>query len=173
VTLDDEKALINHLLNTGQGQHAMAIIARKAQAQPMTTITEFLLARIAEDEAVALPFRNELGDTTQWRCDEIGGAVRQVGTPAFGLPDLLAKFDTHLEGAHVARWDPARVLAECAAKRAIIGEHRESRYFTHQGCVVCRTGDGPLLPVEYPCPTVRALAAVYADHPDYQSDWAL
>jgi hypothetical protein len=104
------------------------------------TITEFLLARIAEDEREA---------------NEHAGAEYYTDG---AWPDEL----------------PSRVLAECAAKRAITGEHREVRFFaTHQGCVVCRIGDGPLLPVEYPCPTVRALAAVYKDHPDYQPEWAL
>jgi hypothetical protein len=100
------------------------------------TITEFLLARIAEDEREANVSLADYEHTT------------------------------------TRRWK--RMLAECAAKRAIIEQHREGRFFArHQGCVVCRTGDGPLLPVNYPCPTVRALAAVYADHPGYQQDWAL
>jgi hypothetical protein len=157
------------------------------------TITEFLLARIAEDEADALPFRNELGDTKQWRCDEIGGAVREVGTPALGLPDLLAKFDTHLEGAHVARWDPGRVLAECAAKRAIletvggwqhdyndedmwyscplavgVDEKEPGSGYSGEDYAVCQCGlEKRQLAILAP------LASVYADHPDYQQEWAL
>ena len=41
----------------------------------------------------------------------------------------------------------ARVLAECAAKRAII--------------------------IYSPPKTIQYLAAVYADHPDYRQEWAL
>lgn len=70
-----------------------------------------------------------------------------------------------------------RLLAECAAKRAISEAHTVitvwpegtggSKYYTgsKQVCASCdeRT--------ETPCPTARALAAVYADHPDYQQEW--
>jgi hypothetical protein len=144
------------------------------------TITEFLLARITEDEADA---SGAIG--SHWD----GSAYRQVRTASGDTPHYykIASGQTQLEHwepkerlnpgttfQHIARHDPARVLAECAAKRAIIEQHRESRFFArHQGCVVCRTGSGPLLPVEYPCPTVRALAAVHKDHPDYQQEWAL
>jgi len=124
------------------------------------TITEFLEARIAEDEAVALPFRNQLGETRRWKCDEIGGAVRYVGPRPFGLPDLLAKFDIHGEGEHVARWDPARVLAECAAKRAMLAKiPKMSDTFDLLGGTS-----------EY---VLRCLAAVYVNHPDYRQEWAL
>lgn len=143
------------------------------------TIVEFLEARIAEDEAAALPFRNELGETKQWRCDDIGGVVRYVGRMEFGLPDLLAKFDTHLEGAHVERWDPARVLAECAAKRAILELHGpvedkgwiSGKDHDYLWCGSCGTLDDS--PTPFPCETLGALAAVYSDHPDYDKDWAL
>jgi len=151
------------------------------------TITEFLEARIAEDEAEALPFRNELGDTKQWRCDEIGGAVRYVGARPFGLPDLLAKFEIRAEGAHVARWDPSRVLAECAAKRAIMGVHRPHDHGGEHGdavfCDECQWDhgdDSPRIdnqPVEgfgtHPCRTLALLAGVYGSHPDYREAWAL
>jgi hypothetical protein len=51
----------------------------------------------------------------------------------------------------IARWDPARVLAECAAKRRIVemyaGQHGQP-YVLH------------------------FLALPYADHPDYRQEWA-
>jgi hypothetical protein len=129
------------------------------------SITEFLLARITEDEAVAreaewVPDPDDPEDfdfDNTWSTEH--GEFAGRGGPIF---------------RHILRNAPARVLAECAAKRAIIDEHREGRFFTtHQGCVVCRTGDGPMLPVNYPCPTVRALATIYANHPDYRPEWAL
>lgn len=80
------------------------------------TITEFLLARIAEDE--------ELPRVT------IGGARRAGKTLAL------------------------RQLAECEAKRAIV------EYFRHAW---------PESPPHY---VHRTLAAVYADHPDYDRSWA-
>jgi hypothetical protein len=121
------------------------------------TITEFLLARIAEDEADA-------------RDRSMSAPIHYPGCYYYNYSLDANRFcDCDEDGDSTKR-----VLAECAAKRAIIEQHRESRFFArHQGCVVCRTGSGPLLPVEYPCPTVRALAAVYKDHPDYQPEWAL
>lgn len=128
-------------------------------------IVEFLEARIAEDEADALPFRNELGETKQWQCDEIGGAVRYVGPRPFGLPDLLAKFEIHAEGAHVARWDPSRVLAECAAKRVIVGTYKAVAANRNEVTTVQWHEERALLT------SLRALADVYKDHPDYSQEW--
>jgi hypothetical protein len=51
---------------------------------------------------------------------------------------------------------PQRLLAECAAKRAII-----------------ETQSVPKI-AAVPSPFIlRALASVYADHPDYRQEWAL
>ena len=71
-----------------------------------------------------------------------------------------------------------RVLAECAAKRAIIAEHAIDLDMRDPYCDTCaewwkcEVGEGPPM-VKYPCPTIRALTAVYKDHPDYQQEWAL
>lgn len=68
----------------------------------------------------------------------------------------------------------ARVLAECAAKQAIIGMHRRTMdiYGDALGdtCTTC-VSSGPDAQ-GYPCDTLKALAAVYADHPDYKQEWA-
>ncbi len=50
---------------------------------------------------------------------------------------------------------PTQVRAECKAHSFIVRQHRPSR---------CACS-------EWPCPTIRALASVYADHPDYQQEW--
>lgn len=86
------------------------------------TITEFLEARIAEDETVAR--------------DAIANGEGALDWADDGDPTDI----------HIARHDPARVLAECAAKRAVI--------------------------VYSPPKTLQHLAAIYADHPDYQQEWA-
>lgn len=111
------------------------------------TVTEFLEARIAEDEAAA-----ERGG---WHN---GGAT--FANDNYGC--LLVQ--------------PARVLAECAAKRAIIEQASEAtsdRYRTIGSFCVTQaeieaeeaTDPGELI--------LKALAAVYSDHPDYDKDWAL
>lgn len=67
---------------------------------------------------------------------------------------------------HIARYDPARVLADCAAKRAIVELHRPSDE-RNRWCDYCKGTDH----AEYPCETSRILAAVYADHPAYDEAW--
>lgn len=97
-------------------------------------ISEFLEARIAEDEEKA---------------------------------KLIA--GTSFPRNHIQEWGPARVLAECAAKRTILALHPAPM----------QTDEDPLFPIEpatcrcgsrLPCSTLRALAAVYADHPDYPKE---
>ena len=66
-----------------------------------------------------------------------------------------------------------RVLAECDAKRAIMDIHRDrdgdcARCSDYAWFAVLDGGEHE----EFPCPTIRALATVYADHPDYQPEWA-
>ena len=73
--------------------------------------------------------------------------------------------------AHAFRFSPDRLLAECAAKRAILAlaqkaSDDEKAYDDHewQGTVASAeplTGDAILY----------ALTAVYKDHPDYQEEW--
>lgn len=111
--------------------------------EPMT-LTEFLEARITEDER------------------ECRHMLELVPTPAASLEN---------------GWDHAyaeRVLAECAAKRAIVNEHAEEMTHWWPEMVevqVCgRCGDGAS--VEWPCPTIAALTAVYADHPEYDPEWS-
>lgn len=116
------------------------------------TITEFLLARIAEDEAAA----KHAGSFTPWsdtfQRDDYGHLTIQ----------------------------PDRVLAECEAKRRIValwdevhdpvdqaldpnphdpGIEPEDLYETHDGIDVTLVD------------TFRAMATVYADHPDYDEAW--
>lgn len=115
----------------------------------MTDLAEFLLARIAEDEA-------------NWRA--VLDRERE-GTPA-----------TLVHGEHWA----TRVLAECSAKRKIVERHKPVRSWSG-GALQCehcadlchsRSGLGCEDPdAPYPCPDIRDLASVYADHPDYREEW--
>jgi hypothetical protein len=54
------------------------------------------------------------------------------------------------------------VLAECAAKRALVELHFQEDLHTATEAEDC--GD---------CMTLYILAAVYKDHPDYRQEWAL
>jgi hypothetical protein len=69
------------------------------------------------------------------------------------------------------------VLREVAAKRAILGEHAPNYPTTYPKlsgqptCGVCHAGGFDWEPEWWPCITVRTLAAVYSDHPDYRPEW--
>lgn len=94
------------------------------------TITEFLEARIAEDEAAAE------------RCASV------IVVPAAVASTMI---------------DPVRMLAECAAKRAILAEHSPVD--------PCDAHDADYRTIT--CDTICAIAGVYKDHPDYRQEWAL
>lgn len=112
----------------------------------MSSLTEFLLARITEDEAVA-------GAGTTMRADAYARHTA-LWNGAGHLPVMTAK----------------RLKAECAAKRAIMERHC-SLDGDGQLCDWCITHDLSDQPLPWPCPDLLALASVYADHPDYRDEW--
>ena len=111
----------------------------------------FLLDRIAEDEALA----EAAWDASEW-CN----------------PWAMSRETRPAEDGHIARWDPARALEECKAKRAIIDLAAEAtgldvRVDGEWGVGVRDEEKDPYLGDLI----LRALAAVYADHPDYRDEW--
>lgn len=86
-----------------------------------------------------------------------------------GLTEFLkARLD---EDEHIARHDPVRILREVEAKRAVINmvplsqeeaEERFAGFFVEEGA-------GWEKAQEY---VLKHLATIYADHPDYQQEWA-
>jgi hypothetical protein len=123
-----------------------------------TTIPDFLRARIAEDEATA---------KAAAAGEALLPSLRSVKASAW-VPDG--------EITHIARWDPARVLAECEARRRIVewcGERDRVFVGAHFGGDAMRESDFLPGALKRPADSVvlRALAAVYADHPDYDQAW--
>lgn len=112
----------------------------------MTTIVEFLTARIAEDEAMARAAQCEYVGCPWVAWDDNVVPCNPRAPVAQTLNGLVA--------LHIARHDPARVLRECAAKRALV-------YTLGGGGPIDDTVRNDLAP----------LAAVYADHPDYDEAW--
>jgi len=109
----------------------------------VVTLTEFLTARLDEDEA-----RGRLWSET-WRSE--GGVIDLVLTPG-----------------------PARVLAEVAAKRRIVELAKEATRMDQAGDVEYGAGQAPRDESVEPylgTLILRALAAPYADHPDFNEDW--
>lgn len=138
------------------------------------TITEFLEARITEDESDA-----QAASPGPWKWD---GEAAEDEAFLYGPNDdaVLFAYGMHSQGflecsgedrAHIARNNPTRVLAECAAKRAII----ES--FQNIGTAVGKANDLPNQLVLEGMQTGMRMAIValtfpYKDHPDYQQEWA-
>jgi hypothetical protein len=116
----------------------------------------FLTARLAEDEAVARDAAKIDGE--RWNVaghhdlDRVEGATETV---SYDMVEPVVH--------HVARHDPARVLREVAAKRAILAEHYPID--------VCDAHDGSTMKT-VTCPTLSALATVYPDHADFNPEWA-
>lgn len=111
------------------------------------TITEFLEARIAEDETAA-----------RYYAQEPSGDIGRI------WHDSDSDRDDDLEAFLKGPANPARVLAECAAKRQVLeiyatfGEYDEP---TARALWIATKG------------VLKILAAVYKDHPDYQQEWAV
>jgi len=149
------------------------------------SLVEFLLARIEEDEASARAAVGNDGPPT-WLEDDTDGVygVRPdvdwdevCQSHTYGVPnecdfnptacgismtdDLVLE---HARARHIARHDPARVLAECAAKRQILADHEP-----YDGTELCGGHDGRHT-VEQ-CALRRVLAMPYAGHPDYNPEW--
>lgn len=146
-------------------------------------ITEFLLARIDEDEQIARSAAESIPpDYLSYR-DSVGATWEDADGLVKGGPDRNG-YAVHLwdcEGSdtlcmapaastHVARHDPARVLAECAAKREMIEHAADAtefdQYIRHERPSVDDWPDlflGDFM--------LRTLASVYKDHPDYQQEW--
>lgn len=69
---------------------------------------------------------------------------------------------------HIARHDPARVLREVAAKRRILRGHPHITLGDKYLCDRCH----PTRPTHTWCDHLRALAAIWSDHPDFQQEWS-
>jgi hypothetical protein len=160
----------------------------------MPDIVEFLTARLDEDDRVARE-----------------ATAKAAGGPVYGAPDLTGKWratndgiyaDTAYTsspfaidgygflpdeiGAHIARHDPARVLAEVKAKRAIVQAHAcvwlvdqwvevapgQRRRGELRVCRACEPVSG-FMTDQWPCLTLKLLAAPYDQHPDYKQEWGV
>jgi hypothetical protein len=124
------------------------------------TLVEFLLARLDEDEAVArAAWTPNWPDPLSWFVEEelVGRMDAEMDIEHFGSAGTKA------DARHIARHDPARVLAEVAAKRAILDKHRS----LPRASLDYRKGQLHAYDM-----VLRLLALPYAGHhPDYQEEW--
>lgn len=107
----------------------------------MSALVEFLLARIGEEENAA--------------------------KIAAGVPEAAM---------NLTRWHSTHVLADCEARRRIVELHAPLDCEGVTVCSECGPDEDVRFRVEaygrgWPCLTMRVLAQVYADHPDYREEW--
>lgn len=129
-------------------------------------LVDFLRARLDEDETAARAAADELGGLTlggEWRYDgRCVEAVRERDMVAVGSQDFMEPG----VGEHIARHDPARVLAEVEAKREMLRIHRRYADEPEQACLGCAGG------ISWEaCPVIPLLAGPYRDHPDFDPAW--
>jgi uncharacterized protein DUF6221 len=122
-------------------------------------LVAFLRARYDEDEDSArAAFSGQCDPENGWGLKHSHGSV--TITPHVGV------IHEQIQAAHVVRWNPARVLREGAARRAILEAFRIADV------------SGQVLPDDRNIgeadgleEALRHLATVYDDHPDYQAAW--
>lgn len=127
----------------------------------MSDLAEFVLARVADDEAVAReaspgPWDVDSEVYAEYVSDADGLAV--ISGARWG--GEASVFNDTDDALHLVRWHPARVLAECEAKRRIVAaitawldEHSDEDHVPAGDDALCW------------------LALPYADHPDYRAEW--
>lgn len=121
----------------------------------MNDLVEWLRARLDEDEALARRCRGERWERegTEW---------------VFGVPSADTIWFDHSYphvGDHIARWDPARVLAEVEAKRSLLAAYDEARAY------YSANRSAPAGEVHGLWTAVKFSALPYADQPGYRDEW--
>lgn len=148
----------------------------------MLTLLKFLLARITETEAIATA-AVWASDDPEWDGVDTWDAIvmrdrRTATNDDFAVACVVGPFKKELQmngsdpvrvpavAEHIALNDPARVLAECAAKRAILDAtmNLESFDYPDDGAAYSHVAHKQNA-------ILWALARVYADHPDFQEEW--
>lgn len=146
----------------------------------MSDLVEFLRARLDEDERTARasspwPWEEnaECDEVLSARLPDDDGLVEDDLRVAEG--HALSNNQLRANVRHIARHDPARVLAEVAAKRAILdlaaaAETHLQDYRKHVAeYSVVRQAETPRNALLM---AVQRLAQVYAQHADYREEWA-
>jgi hypothetical protein len=124
-------------------------------------LIDFLEARIAEDEAIALAASAApwewFGETGTDIAALYAADERTVlSAYADNAPGYLACTDE--DRVYIARFNPGRILAECAAKRKMLAN-------------IPLVTDGDIGGTsEY---VLMCLGSPYRDHPDYQEGWEI
>lgn len=124
-------------------------------------LTDFLLARYAEDYEVAYGAAPSPWKEGAW--DGTSDGPREVLDAHGGVAGRCYYGGTY---GHVLRFDPTRVLADIEAKRRIV-EELAIPYIAERRRLM---NGQPSWGDEHP-ELLRWLALPYADHPDYREEW--
>lgn len=124
----------------------------------MTDLTEFLLERIAEEQMIA---QLAILKSPNWLpCWSAESDYRDVND---GAAAMVVESATNEEIAeHIALHGPARVIAECDAKRSII-----------RGCADVLSNPSAPEAVALADDTLRTLAGLYTQADGYDPAWRL
>ncbi|WP_280489520.1 DUF6221 family protein [Nocardia farcinica] len=152
-------------------------------------IEEFIEARLAEDEQNA---NRELGHEPTLREDLIGlaghGSANVRTAASFLLSELdrddlegryraIARATDAIRSPEVTRGDPARVLRQAGVLRALVAGHDRDEWFefddeTTGSCKACSSYCPECRSlVRWPCGTLRMVAGIWRNHPDYRQEW--
>jgi hypothetical protein len=135
----------------------------------MDDLVAFLRDRYAEEERIA-----KAATGGPWSVDSESYAesidgpngVTVVGGGRWG--GEASVFASTEDALHIAAWDPARVLAEVEAKRAIVAEYEQADRYS-------RVTWGQSSADQSRARTLGKVAALlalpYTDHPEYQEAW--
>lgn len=129
----------------------------------MDDLIAFVTARLDEDEVAAKAILEDPDYEAEWHEQSSGVLYVGPGSERYPLDGLCPIGDSRLT-RYIARHDPARVLREVEAKRAMLAEHDTRDWRIGDRVHDCQWQS-------WPCNTLRQITAVWADHPDYRDEW--
>lgn len=143
----------------------------------MSALTDFLLARIGEEQTAALAATPGPWAWTEYATADDETLTLESVTETRTVPVIW--LDGYVEGLggiaiepadadHIVRWNPAEVLRECEAKRRIVTALHTWYGSEDAPNEVFFSDDDGWRGIGW---CVQLLALPYADHPDYDPAW--
>ncbi|MEV8124094.1 DUF6221 family protein [Streptomyces sp. NPDC085944] len=130
---------------------------------------QWLREQLDDDERTARAVGSE-----QWHPRYVDSANDQPDTATVSLPDgsdvaVMERY-SYADAEHIARHDPARVLAEVEAKRGVLRQYIDLREQVRNPVSAENRSRARALQGEIG-DILRLLALPYADRPGYRDEW--